>query len=93
MYIVILFYACVKFKTEAPESGSGSAQVNPRVCRVIEGCLHSVKGSACVCCKLTYWDIKHWCLFSKLAARMGAYFRGVLIFMGCLFSWGANKRM
>ena len=24
-------------------------------------------------------DIKHWCLFSKLAARMGAYFHGVLI--------------
>ena len=28
-------------------------------------------------------DIKHWCLFSKLAARMGAHFQGVLIFMGC----------
>ena len=24
---------------------------------------------------------------------MGTYFRGVLIFMGCLFSWGANKHM
>ena len=28
-------------------------------------------------------DIKHRCLFSKLAIRMGAYFWGVLIFMGC----------
>ena len=25
------------------------------------------------------WNIKHQCLFSKLAARMGAYFHGVLI--------------
>ena len=29
------------------------------------------------------WDIKHWYLFSKLAARMGDYFRGVLVFVGC----------
>ena len=28
-------------------------------------------------------NIKHLCLFSKLAARMGTYFRRVLIFIGC----------
>ena len=27
--------------------------------------------------------IKHQCLFSKLAARMGVYNHGVFIFMGC----------
>ena len=46
------FYACVKFKIEALESGDGSAQVNPRVCGVIEACLRSVKGSTCVQCEL-----------------------------------------
>ena len=25
------------------------------------------------------WDIKYWCLFSKLAARMGAYIHGACI--------------
>ena len=30
-------------------------------------------------CKLLYWVIKRRCLFSKLAARMGAYFYEVLI--------------
>ena len=36
---------------------------------------------------LKNWDIKHLCLFSKLAATMGAYNCGVLKFMG------ANKCM
>ena len=37
-----------------------------------------------VCLVLYNRDNKHECLFSKIAPRIGAYTRGMPIFMGCL---------